>query len=227
MGFHDDSFAFQTLDPPEWMFMGRLKRAGAENQWHTQPIGGELSPDRQPCTFGIPSCTPPKQDFNRCVDATHATWILNHFAFAQGYVGADYERAVAGAERLGYDLFVSSVRVSYAITAKQLAVDLKIQNRGVAPFYYDWAVQLGVADSSNQVVATYGTDWKLTKVIARRVDVQFAHVQNELDLSAGEYQLLMRAVNPMISGHPLVFANRGWGRTVPNWVTLATFRIDA
>jgi hypothetical protein len=44
LGYHDDSFAYQTIDPPSYMFLGLLKAAGETNQWQTQPIGGEVYP---------------------------------------------------------------------------------------------------------------------------------------------------------------------------------------
>jgi hypothetical protein len=40
IGYHDDSFAYETIDPPSYMFLGLLKAAGETNKWRTQPIGG-------------------------------------------------------------------------------------------------------------------------------------------------------------------------------------------
>jgi hypothetical protein len=50
MGYHDDSFAWGTLDrgkENDWFFMPILKKAGdaALNKWRTQPIGGEVRPE--------------------------------------------------------------------------------------------------------------------------------------------------------------------------------------
>jgi hypothetical protein len=221
MGFHDDAFANQTIDPPEWNFLARLRTAGATDQWQAQPVGGELFIADQSCTFSVTPCNPPGQDFNISVDATHVSWIINHYAFATGYDGADYARALAGAERLGYDLFVSSVKTADTTTTGNLTVDIRMQNNGVAPFYYDWTVQLGVANSSNQLIATYDTPWRLTRVIRHGVDVQFSHVVTH-GLAAGHYTLLMRAVNPLPNGRPLAFANTEWSRDVAGWLTLET-----
>ena len=224
MGFHDDSFANQTIDPPDWKFVGRLKTANAAGQWQTEPIGGELFVTDQPCTFSATPCNPSGQDFNASVDATHASWIINHYAFATGYEGADYTRALAGARRLGYDLFVSAVKVADTTTG-ELAVDVRMQNAGIAPFYYDWTIQLGVADGSKRLVATYDTAWRLTRVIGRGVDVEFSHLLQSHSLAAGRYTLLMRAVNPLAKGRPLAFANTQWNRDVAGWLTLDTFAI--
>ena len=92
--FHDDSFAFQTIDPPDWMFLGRMEAANALRQWRSQPIGGELMPTLQHCAFSVPSCSPAGQEFARSVEATHASWLLDHYAFRSGHVGGDYDRAI-------------------------------------------------------------------------------------------------------------------------------------
>ena len=51
LGYHDDSFAWATLDTgrkkDNWFFVPSLMAAGdaAANKWRTQPIGGEIRPD--------------------------------------------------------------------------------------------------------------------------------------------------------------------------------------
>jgi len=223
IGFHDDSFAEQTLDPPRWMFAGRLKTATATKQWRTQSIGGELLPTRQSCAFAAHSCT--AQSYDESVDVTHASWLINHYAFHPGYAADEYPRALAGARRLGYDLFVSAANLPDLMTTDPLAVSVKMQNRGVAPFPYDWTVQLGVMDRSHRIVAVYDTSWRLTSVIDPRVEVHFSYENRAHGLAAGEYTMLMRAVTPLTGGKPLVFANAAWGRDAPDWLTLGTFSV--
>jgi len=45
-------------------------------------------------------------------------------------------RAEAEVQRMGYEFQVSSIQ--YFIDGNRLKFTLEIQNRGVAPFYYDW-----------------------------------------------------------------------------------------
>jgi len=42
IGFHDDSFAQDTLPGPSWHFMSRMATAKAMDRWQTVPIGGEV-----------------------------------------------------------------------------------------------------------------------------------------------------------------------------------------
>jgi len=227
IGFHDDSFAHDTVDPPEWRFVGRLKAAKAMDRWQSQPIGGELYPKDQPCTFRKKPCNPRGQNFGRSVKATHASWMLANYAFTTGYTGGDYARALAGARQLGYDFFVSGVRIRDAAAGEGVSVEIRMQNRGVAPFYYDWTVQLGIADASKNIVATLALPWRLRDVMAGGEDVRFEHELSTRVLPAGSYTIVMRAMNPLVGGKPLVFANAKWGQDVPDWLTLGTIEVTA
>jgi hypothetical protein len=44
MGYHDDSFAQDTLSNYTWSFYPRMISVSATNQWMQYPIGGELRP---------------------------------------------------------------------------------------------------------------------------------------------------------------------------------------
>lgn len=227
VGFHDDSFGYQTIGPDDWMFVGRLQSARASRQWRREPIGGELRPEVQHCSFSEPACNPTGQDFARSVEATHASWLLDHYAFAQGHTGADRTRAEAGARRLGYDLFVSAVKLKDMRARDALKVEIRMQNRGVAPFYYDWPVWLGVADADGRVVATFRTGWKLGRVVDPNEDETLRTTLRQHGLRPGVYAVLMRAENPLPNGKPLVFANAAWGEDVAGWLTLGRVRVRA
>jgi hypothetical protein len=226
MGFHDDSFAYMTLEPPSWAFTAALRRAGATRQWLRQPIGGELRPEVQSCAFSVPVCTPPGQAFDDAVDTTHASWLINHYAFQPGYRGADRERALESARRLGYDLFVSAARLHDVKTSRALRAAIQIRNLGVAPFYYDWPLELGVLDDAGRLLATYRTDWRLTRVVGGE-PVTFTHRRHGHGLAAGTYTLLLRIVNPLAKGTPLVLANAAWSQDREEWLTLGRFRVTA
>ena len=60
MGYHDDSFAYSTIAPPGWHFLGQMAEARETNKWRTQPIGGEVRPEVQSCLSDTnqPNCVP-------------------------------------------------------------------------------------------------------------------------------------------------------------------------
>lgn len=229
LGYHDDSFNYTTYDnATDWFFWSQMLATGAENKWRTESMGGELRPEIQLTTWQNPNlCVTGsmniEQCFNTSVDTTHASWQLAQALFNPGNTGWEHDRAVGAAKRLGYDLFVSQVALPNTASSGNVQVDIKLQNKGVAPFPYKWPVQLGVADMSNQVVAVWDTTWDLRSAIDQGVDVPYSFTKVGHGLPAGSYKLLMRAVNPLANGKPLVFANQKWGQDVSNWLTLDMF----
>ena len=225
IGYHDDSFAYSTIDPPEWCFLGLLKAAGETNKWRTQPIGGEVRPEVQRCMWNATSCVPAGQDFNQCVDLTHASWMLNHGAFSPGFTGTQLDAALAGAQRLGYSLCVSNAALVDAWTNSPLQVRIGLRNFGVAPFYYDWVVQLGALDASNQVVGTWQTSWKLSSLLPAATNTIWSCALTNHGLGVGQYKFVLRVINPLTTGLPLRFANSAQDADVPGWLTLGQVSI--
>jgi hypothetical protein len=227
MGYHDDSFAYQTLDPPEWCFLGLLKAAGETNKWRTQAIGGEVRPEVQPCMWDTINCVPVGQAFNDCVDLTHASWMLNHGLFRPGLTGPQWDAALAGAQRLGYSLCVSNAVLVDAWTNTPLRVSVGLRNLGVAPFYYDWSVQLGALNRSNEFSGAWLTNWKLSSLLPAVTNTVWSCAITNHGLAVGQYKLALRVINPWPTGLPLRFANSGQDADVSGWLTLGQLSILA
>jgi hypothetical protein len=226
IGYHDDSFAWATLHTGKrsdaWFFETRLRAAGALDKWRAQPIGGEVRPEVWSCLFDEPSCAPKGQEFDRCVTAIHASWLCNEGVFRGKIQGAVRERALRAAQRMGYELHIASAE--WTVTDGNLAVSLTITNTGVAPFYYDWPVELAALDAGGGLAATWQTDWKLTGVQPDAPDTTW-RVQADLQgLRAGAYRLLLRVPNPLPNGSPLRFANQTQDQHLPGWLTLGEFK---
>ena len=92
-GLHDDSFAYSTLDGAynggsavPWFFWPSVESAGWSHFWANGAMGGELRPELQSEVFqsNYPAGTAYKQDVVACVEVTHATYMLNFFAFSTG-----------------------------------------------------------------------------------------------------------------------------------------------
>lgn len=222
IGFHDDSFAFSTLPTVWWNFMSLMKKAGAEDKWMTEPIGGELRPEIQ-LTLWDETPSEKAEDFDECVNQTHASWLIAHQVFANLMPGsARLERAMEGARKLGYDLFVSGVEAS--VTGEAFELKVEIENKGVAPFYYNWTVQLAVADDTNTIVSQWDTGWKLTEVLPG-APVEWTDRSSNFVREPGTYTLLMRVVNPLKQGKAFRFANEEQDGTLEGWLSLGTFEL--
>jgi hypothetical protein len=231
IGYHDDSFAYETLFGYDWYFMGKMQWRGALDIWRTEPIGGELRPEIQLGIWLDPP-RPDSEDFSLAVDTTHVSWLIAHALFTSRAVGGEvYQRAEAGARRMGYELFVSAIKLPDQVNASEpFPVDLRIQNTGVAPFYYDWPIQLGVLDSSQRLVVTWDTPWKLSSVLPPvdrdKLYTEMSYTHPSSGLQAGTYTLLLRVVNPLSNGKSLKFANQKQDQDLAGWLTLGAFTIQ-
>lgn len=205
-GYHDDSFAWATLETgrrqEDWYYLASLRRAGAEalERWQTAPIGGEIRPELWPCLWKSAGCAK-GQDFARCVRETHATWLMDS-STSSPLTAEERDRAILAARSLGYELQV--LQAVATLTADRLDVSVIITNRGVAPFYAGWPAHL--------VVAAPGGEERvgiLPFSLSRLRPGEAATRAASLDLSGlppGSFRLLVGIPNPLPSGKPLRFA---------------------
>jgi len=145
-GFHDDSFAHSTLsDSIGWFFWPRVEASGYTDFWKSAVMGGELRPELQSSAFSNNFPDPNndfEQDYDLCVETTHATYMLNNYAFTTGYAASELARARASASRMGYQFHVTQVQ-AFTNTAGTVDLHVDITQAGVAPFYY--ALDLSVS----------------------------------------------------------------------------------
>ena len=220
LGYHDDSFAWATLDTgrkqDDWFYLNALRKAGpaAMDRWQTAPIGGEIRPELWPCLWKKDGCKE-GQDFAQCVRETHASWLMDS-STSRLLAPDELERALAAARSLGYELQV--VQATAALTGRALEVSVTITNRGVAPFYGDWPVRL-------MAVSSAGSEWvaelpfALNTLLPTATDTR--SVTFDLTkLSSGEISLLLGIPNPLKGGRPLRFANADQDRDRAGWLTL-------
>lgn len=225
-GYHDDSFAWATVHtgrPSEsWYFETRLRAAGAADKWRTQPIGGEVRPEVWSCLFHEPTCAPAGQEFDRCLAATHASWLSNEGVFRGPLEGAVRERVLEAARRLGYELHVA--RATLAKTADKVEVSVTVTNTGCAPFYYRWPVELGALDSGGQVARQWPAEWQVTGVVTGEPAVVWRGQFDLAGLPGGDYRLALRVPNPLPRGAAVRFANATQDQDRPGWLTLIGVR---
>ena len=182
LGFYDDSFAYATLptgrEEDDWFYLAKLKAEGGGDVWKTEMIGGEVRPELQPVLFA-PGAKGRKldpeeyldpdeaaekaQDFARCVRETHASWLINQHLFNPGLTPAERANAVAAAKSLGYRFAATTAEVSR--DGNRVTVRLTFANRGVAPFYQNWPVWVGLYSADGVGLAGAPADWKLSKIL--------------------------------------------------------------
>jgi hypothetical protein len=223
-GYHDDSFAWATLHTGkkgnEWFYMTALKAAGAEAEvkWKTHPIGGEIRPEAWGQVFDAKPGKKEIQDFRQCVEATHVTWLMDSGMFNTKQPTDRVQRAEQAVRRMGYEFHCPAVTI---ISGKGGNIDVKLEmeNRGVAPFYYEWKAEWGLL-ADGKAIKTWPVSGKLTNLLPGDKPRVWADTLDLSGVKAGTYILAMRVPNPLPGGKPIRFANVTQDAHAPTWLTL-------
>ena len=244
IGYHDDSFAFQTLPlsmgGQDWHFWGRTLNAGDTEFWKTRPMGGEMRPEIQVPTMwnnDPPRYNDPEhpiegqqgEDYYASLHLTHASFLLNQGVFQVPMKGESLMRALEGSRRMGYEYHVPKAYLDGR--DGKLKVGAEIENRGIAPFYYDWQVELA-AKSGGKLVKVWKTDWKIGGIVPDEgPNVNRKVFQIELPdgkLANGRYDIYLRVVNPLAGVTPKAvkfrFANAEQGED--GWLPLGGVEVS-
>jgi Domain of unknown function (DUF4832) len=228
-GYHDDSFAWATLDTGKedksWFYMPSLKAAGAAAQakWKIAPIGGEIRPEAWGEVFDLQPSKPEIQSFRKSVEATHVSWLLDSGMFREKQDSGRIDRATSEVRRMGYEFHVPAVQID-KVTAGKLPVKVELVNRGVAPFYYDWPIEFG-AVAGGKLQKKFAGTGKLTGLLPADPARKWNDLLDLNGLAAGNYQLVMRVPNRLPQGKPIRFANKSQDADLPGWLTLGKFSL--
>jgi len=230
-GYHDDSFAWGTLDTGReedfWFFVPALKKAGraAVEKWKRHPIGGEIRPEAWGICFDEEPANPKVQSFARCVEETHVTWLMDSGMFEREYVTPGRrKRAETQVRRMGYEFHVSTA--DHVRRGGGVELSVAIENRGVAPFYAAWPIEWGLLDGrTGELRRSVEGGEKLTGILPGEEPVRRVGRIAVDGLAAGTYVLAMRVANPMPGGLPLCFANGTQDEHAPGWLSLMEVRI--
>jgi Domain of unknown function (DUF4832) len=213
-----------------WHFLARMQTAGPEAlaKWKTHPIGGEIRPELWGQIFDAHPAHPHAQDFAECVRQSHVTWLMDSGMFrgSEQAPRERYDRAISLVRQMGYDFYVQSAEVSRP-TPQKLAVVLEVVNQGVAPFYRDWHVELGLLSPGGKIVHTWPTDWKLTGLLPNTPPRRWQTTVDLVAFGTGSAVVAIRVVNSMPSGKPLRFANADQDRDAVGWLSVGKFAADS
>lgn len=219
-GYHDDSFAYGTLDDPhseddDWYFWVAMTEMKNTDCWKTVPIGGEVRPEIQASVFYCPRTE--GQDFTECVTTTHASWMLMTAVFHPDTYGHgsmssnDLIRAQAASQLMGYDFKICWF--NWTQEKNQINLSVIVSNFGVAPFYYNWSTQAALLDSEEKIIAQINSTNSIMNILPNQ-SLQWNYTFNtSTQLTNPMFRL--RVVNPLTTGMPVLFSNQdcrsdGW-----------------
>jgi hypothetical protein len=205
--------------------MNLLAKAGdnALNKWKKHPIGGEIRPEVWGQIFDAKPTHKQAQDFTKCVQQTRASWLMDSGMFNKKQSADRVQRATEAVQRMGYDFYVQSARIDWT-DAQQIEVELQVLNNGVAPFYYDWSMELAVLSSTGGLLKTFPVDWKLNTIAPSTPPEIMKTTLLMQDLPDSAAKLALRVVNPLPKGKALRFANADQDADAAGWLTLGPIR---
>jgi Domain of unknown function (DUF4832) len=222
-GYHDDSFAWATLDTGKkednWFYMPALKLAGQDalDKWKTHPIGGEIRPEAWGKVFDKSPGDKNIQDFRQCVNQAHASWLMDTGMFQKKADEERRQRAEDEVRRMGYEFYVRTVKI--ATQQGNLQIELSLENRGVAPFYYDWQPKYGLV-VDGKVIKSVDSTGKLTGLLPGDRPRVWKDTMDLSELPNGKYLLCLSVPNTLKNGLPIRFANASQDRDQHGWLTL-------
>lgn len=240
LGYYDDSFAQATLCTGSWCFWnGNIVKDGITNFYQFHPIGGELRPEIQNNIFDEwPNATfstednMAMEDLQTCINTTHLSFMKAFYLYSNTTVTPTEKiNALKAHKMMGYKFYVKDVQILPGVS-RNFTVNLNLQNRGVAPLYYNWQVEFSAINTvTNQWTGVIGTaDWNMNTVMPNSSNY-LKSFTGKLSTS-DNYKILMRVKNPLESytsnARILRFANAnqdadriGW-LTLEGWVTTST-----
>ena len=217
-GFHDDSFLNDTIGPEDWQFWHSMQNVGLTDRWEFRPIGGEIYPQLQKRVWASwPSNA--GQNVADVISIAHVTWMVDNKLFMRRPTKMERTNALRAQRMLGYKLFCSAARLGRAPDGSA-AISVRVENRGVAPFYAAWPVELAALDSAGRVVEKVHVAWPLVSLLPRQTAEWNARIDT---LPKSATKMVLRIANPLPNGHSVAFANAEMGTLMDGWLTLGAF----
>lgn len=119
---------------------------------------------------------------------------------------------------MGYEFYVTAVTIE-AMPGDKLRVAMELENRGVAPFYFRWPVELGLIADGKVVKSWRGTG-KLSGLLPGDPARTWVDTLDVGHVPAAGCKLAVRVPNPLAKGNPVQFANKSQDADLPGWLTI-------
>ncbi len=131
----------------------------------------------------------------RLAKVSHSSWMGPCCPASLEYNGIYQKHIDALAKNMGYRFVIESVAHEEKVLAgTTLSVNMTWQNEGVAPFYFNWPIAVGLADENS--VVTYNTVTEdIREWLPGSYEVKAEHVIPE-NISEGEYTLVVAIIDP-------------------------------
>lgn len=171
---------------------------GCVTRWKTRPIGGEIRPELWGRIFDTSFVPHKGQTFAECVQQTHVTWLMDTGMFDRRQSDERILNAKRQVRKMGYEFHIMQAELAGT------RLKFQIRNTGVAPFYHDWPLRVGLVTDSRLSLAVK-TDLTLNDLLPQQTrEYEFPLPAS---LQAPGRRLAIQVPNPVQGGQQLRFAN--------------------
>lgn len=201
MGLYNDSFGDfnQTYNLfIDYLRNGYLDRFTGETHpsmsdfWMSSPSGGEFAD--YPGTVYVQNNR--ISETLKQVSDSHVSWLGPSFPVDEPFEGDLQKNLNRIHNKLGYRFVLKSIRYKeFAVSGQNLPIEISWENKGSAPFYYNWPVELSLSDAEGNIVASILTDDDIRKWLPGKATTSQG-LQIPEKLPTGIYDLCIAILDP-------------------------------
>lgn len=174
--------------------------------WKTAPSGGEFASGGDGSQF-LNSSQIDKTLYQ--ARETHISWVGPNCPANVKLNSSTQHYLDTFLKAIGYRFVINQVQLpSKAAAGKSADITFTITNKGIAPFYYEWPIELSLVDSKGNIVfkTTVKEDIKTWLPGTKSFSSSFVIPST---LKSGSYKLAMAIIDPSTGNPSVDFANEG------------------
>lgn len=171
--------------------------------WKTAPSGGEFANGEE--------CVNYFKKFS--IDSTLNQIKESHTTFIGPNCPADKDNTYKDSydkilNTLGYRFVIkeSSYNPSPKFISNKIDINCKIENQGVAPFYYNWPVYIVLINNKNTIVTSSKINTDLSKWLPGKTSINTS-LKLKKDLNKGTYSIAIGIMDPYTKRPSIKFGN--------------------
>ncbi|MED4752934.1 DUF4832 domain-containing protein [Brevibacillus choshinensis] len=201
LGLFNDVFGNkeQTAEYKSWFDKGYVswltqeKMPAMPDFWKVAPSGGEFSPSKPLKRYFSASSI---DDMIAQAQSSHLSWLGPNTPAAFPAKGAQQKYLNRFLNTLGYRFAVNKETHEQEVVAgSRLDVHMEVANKGIAPFYFPWVLELSLADAAGNIVSKTATTEDIRKWLPGKA-VSTPTLEIPTDLPAGEYTICIAILDP-------------------------------
>ncbi len=200
MGLYNDSFGHMEQTYGYFLnfvtngyydYLANVKQPSMPDYWKHAPSGGEVANPPGISCFDNEQINFLLEQIQEC----HTSW-LGPSCPAYQPIDTDLQHNFDSAlNTLGYRFVLGSMKHAPRIQAgKTLSIKMIWENKGSAPFYYPWPLELSLADSNGNIVFQTAVSEDIRKWLPGKHEVYAS--MNIPSLKEGKYQVCVAIVDP-------------------------------